>query len=588
MDYLSRSLERRFLAGMPLEARQQGAPLARIVERLRAERRQAEPSARAHAVFVFATVEHAPDEAFARSLASIALQSHPSVRAILAPQPGVDVEAVRAFAAQAPLSPAHDVCADWDAAQRLRLQDVDFVAFLRHGDQIHPSAAAWIAKARAVDRELGALVWNEAQAGEDGRIARIQCNPAREPVTLKHLAYLRQSFAVDARLAAAYPGNLAREIASNDLHLFQLWLLREGIVWGAHPECFHLTAGPRAAAARDDALYHAALEDETFSFVGGAPYRLAPRRRAASISVVIPYRDKPELTIAALDSIARQDAGAAVEVVLIDNQSLPATRQAIADALTRMPHLAVRTLAYDAPFNHSAQCMLGVNATASDVIVFMNNDAVLETRTALAELAAWALVPGAGSVGCVLRDPVSGEASAGFEIRNTPLAAYDSLVEERSHPSLTPYVREVFGNTFALAAIARSVFDAAGPLDAVRFPNGFNDVEFACRTRALGFTHIALGHVSAAHARGGSRTRVDETPQKLLLRALYPGAAQFRGLTINDIAAPAPAVAPAPRRGLAARIAQRLSDMPFAQRILENPTAYRAIRGVWRFVTFKR
>jgi GT2 family glycosyltransferase len=622
MAYLESRAERQALLDLPLELRLRGVAEERIIARLEAERGQAEALAAARAsntpvLAVVVLVERTPDLALTRSMRSLALQSNPSIRCVLAPAPHIDLGYLDQFLAELDIAPKSiDVLGAEKDALRSALFGAHYVTFLRHGDRLHPSTAAWLAIALAGAAPADIICWGEHQPGAE---AWVQTNPTLHLISLLHFPYLRNAFAVQGALAARYAGDLLTEAHDNDLHLFQIWLAAQSEAkWAAHPEPLLIRAiarkseAPTSAARRAftgrEAAYASALASRDLlrlvptSAKAPQPYTLTPKRAARTISVIIPFRDHAALTLRAIASVAVQSAADRTELILVNNQSSPEALDDLRSELMRTQRPPWRIIDYDLPFNHSAQCNLGIRASTAEVVVLLNNDAVLTSPSALDEMAAWALYPGVASVGVALRDPSDGAFAAGMEVRRSAPVT-DSLVEERSDPALAPFTRTVFGNSFAAAALPRALFNDVGMLDAARFPNGFNDVEFACRTRARGYTHIVLGHCEAEHARGASRARADESAQKLLLRALYPEAASaaLDDLQIHEVApresitkpAPAfthgvtatsskaPALTPAP---LFQRVASRVSASPLAQGILRNPHAYRIIRGAWRLV----
>lgn len=548
-DYLSDSAHLDALEAMPLESSFRGIDLDRLVSRLRTERSlfdgghlRSEPAKPWLSVVV--TVERAPDAALAATLTSIALQSCPQVRCVLVPaEPSVTEATVRKFLAQKGLRPAiTEFRSSLDGDNRSAVRKADYVCFLRHGDLLHPSAAAWLAiQAKSVGR-ADVVAWGELQpAREVGRLAWAQRNPSLHREALLHFPYLRNAFAVSSALACAYPGDLVRELVRNSLHLFQIWLTnRPSLVWSSQPEYFlikgteYAALSPEGTPARAFAEYadayaklFATMKKE-FVFTrlphdSPAPYKLTPVRHATSVAVVIPFRDKAALTVRAIDSLAKQTFSGFFELVLVDNQSSPKSRaRVVSEAEKYKDRFCVRVVDYHKPFNHSDQCNVGVKASLAEVVVFLNNDCEIVSPTAIEEMAAWALQPNVASVGISIVDPVSGSVHAGLNARMTPTNYFDSTVEERSAAAITPFVRRTFGNTFAFCAINRDVFDMLGRLDAIRFPNGYNDVEYACRAHRAGLHHISLGHLMATHAPGQTRARTDESPQKILVRTLYP------------------------------------------------------------------
>ena len=194
----------------------------------------------------------------------------------------------------------------------------------------------------------------------------------------------------------------------------------------------------------------------------------------------------------------------------------------------RRPRTLIRLVDYDRPFNHSAQCNLGVRVSAGDVVAFLNNDAELVTPGALEQMCSWSLVEGVGTVGIrlVAHDRHT-LVSAGITARLALGPDYHSLAEECRDPTFADYNRETYGNSFACAAVARRTLEKVGPLDEINFPTGLNDVDYSLRCRQLGLVNMYLGTEWAIHEAGGSREHGDELFQKIA-----PALNFARGLVI--------------------------------------------------------
>ncbi|MBL8546120.1 MAG: glycosyltransferase [Hyphomonadaceae bacterium] len=634
MSYLEAEVELAALRAMPLDSAYRGVPFDRLVKRLKEERNLAgggETAGVANALAVVVLIEQAPDDALRATLESMALQSFGPTRCILVAGDTDQAEAARGWLAKLKLAPGNIALGDievWvglEAAQRATLSRQRMVTFLRHGDRLHPSAGTALAKLRG---SAAVVAWGELQPSADGsKLQWAQRNPVLDTHALQHWPYLRNAFAVESKWVIQYPGDLAREALRNHLHLFQLWLLQKAdVTRGSVQEPLLIRANHRAAEDLAG-VARAAFEDYADAYVeifrqskafelkllpgdSPAPYYLVPRVASAVVSVIIPFRDKPDLTVKAARSALAQNFSGYLEVVLVDNQSTAESLTQLRSALAReFDGGRCKLIAYNKPFNHSAQCNLAVAESLGDVIVFLNNDAIIQSPNAVQEMAAWAAAPGVGSVGVRMVNPADQQETAGMSLRLQPTAYFDSIVEEASDACFTPFVREVFGNTFACAAVSRATFMEAGRLDPVSFPNGYNDVDFACRVNLLGLRSVSLGHLCATHTPGASRGRVDEAPQKTLLRSLYP---QMTAMALDELkldtvlterakqlpvtagtsplpprvtpTPPLPSVTEAEQRPLPKRLAQRLAETPFMQRALRNPTIYRLVRSTYKLI----
>ena len=276
-----------------------------------------------------------------------------------------------------------------------------------------------------------------------------------------------------------------------------------------------------------------------------------PTQTANSISVVVNYRDRPDLMQRCLEAIAQQTIAASLEVILVDNQSQPENRQrveAIAAACFSSPVKVVH-LTYDAPFNHSAQTNLAVEAATSEVLFMLNNDASFISSDVVQTLANWALMHNVASAGPRIVGEGNCLVSAGVEAF-PPDGKRLGGVRESTVVPLSQTVRQTVGNTFACCAIARSAWNQIGGLDADTFPTQYNDADFHLKALALGLRHIYIGSCRAYHQPGQSEPRTRQQGERLLsyLRdkhpqwsdyiAIAPTLIKFRGPVLKQLLNP--------------------------------------------------
>ncbi|MBI5882781.1 MAG: glycosyltransferase [Elusimicrobia bacterium] len=427
----------------------------------------------------------------------------------------------------------------WDVLKSSR-----FALFALPGDILPVPLAEVLARALE-GRSEDVLVFNERRLGKSWRLIR---RPALERYTLWHVPYIGRALAVRSELLRLYPDDAAAQLRSNDAHLFHLWLSgKSELRWRTLPEILLETVSSEEAPAfRPRTQGWRLAYREAFSALQGsfelledaqgqAPYRVEPRRKARAVSVIVPFRDRSEETKRCLDSVLRQRLSAELELILVDNQSEAGHSDAIRGFLReRGASSRTRWLCHDAPFNHSRQCNMGIEAARGEVLLLLNNDAELLDESLISQMAAWALVGDVGTVGCRMTDHAGGLVSAGIRAR-TDLQARGpvSPVEEDRSPFFAEHVRQTYANTFACAAISKERLDGAGTLNETEFPNGYNDVEYCLRLRRAGYRHMYLGHLRARHVPGGSRGRCDESRQKALLRLRFPKTAEEARLQLE-------------------------------------------------------
>lgn len=415
----------------------------------------------------------------------------------------------------------------------------DYVFFGRAGDFLHPSAAGIAALAGGPD----VLFWSRfhaetARAGSPGVVLR---RPRFDPVTFRHGAATDSTLAVRGSILAAAPGAVLTALAKRRFHPLIFWLAGQDLRWAAHAEALttslHSFAPPdRAEFLKDEELCRAILSEEHAAFTlertgedRPVPFVLTPTRQARKISVLISFRDESRPTLRCLNALARQRLTGELEIVLVDNRSAPTEARAVIEGAHRLlGESRVKLVAHNAPFNHGAQSNLAARAATGDVIVICGAGVALEDESALEQLAAWALRPGVGSVGCRLETPERRAGSYGYVFAPLTDDPFQPLLRESDEPTYAGHVHACAGNTLALAAIARDRFLALGGLDEARFRAGYTGMDYMLRASAAGQTHLYLGHLRARRDRSPLPTGDDEDLQAVLINQLHGAQASGR------------------------------------------------------------
>ncbi|MEC4985053.1 MAG: glycosyltransferase [Oscillatoria sp. PMC 1068.18] len=532
-----------FLETLPLEYRYRNLKPEEYFKRLSTERSLFFGDAltkeeKAKNITLLLLVEETPSAELGITLKSWQLQSCPGVDCWLIPLGNNSPESLITWLAKQDFSLPIKVWKD-NHNNWLQLADKsDFVLFSRPGDILVPTLATTL-KLLSSNSQIDVVVWNLQQlAGselEELTVKEFLRSPQLELQTLRHINYIGTGFAVKPNLAANYPDDLFDCLVNNDGHLFQIWLANQvGLQWQTHPEYCTLRAEknqPKSLAKLVNPYLDtyrktfSFLEDE-FSFELQAnekqPYQLKPRRQAESISVIIPFRDKPDYTIRCLASLFKQQVSGSLEIILVNNQSTENSLTQIKNHLeeNKLTDRA-KIVDYDFPFNHSRQCNLGAKVATGEVLFLINNDAEILSESVLAEMTAWALITDVATVGCQIVSPDGKQVIAGLKAKIATTSEKISLVEECRDRKYAGVIRETYGNSFACVAIAKNRYEELGGLNEKEFPNGFNDVEFSARSREAGYINIYLGHLQVQHLSGTSRGRCDEFLQTIIFRQRF-------------------------------------------------------------------
>jgi len=227
--------------------------------------------------------------------------------------------------------------------------------------------------------------------------------------------------------------------------------------------------------------------------------------KALTGTVVIPFRDRGEMTAQAVQSLGRQTGGVQWDLLLLDNQSTPAERARVEKAAAELGW-PWRVVSYPHSFNYAAMNNSAVlENSVSDLVVLLNNDVTLESPSALEEMAAWGALEWVGTVGIQLAFPSGGVQHAGLGVARRPIDGQIEFVHVHLPAHLAARNREVLASTFAAVLIRRAVYTRLGGLRALDYPNAHSDTAFCLGARRQGLANLYLGSVRGVHAQSASR-----------------------------------------------------------------------------------
>ena len=198
-------------------------------------------------------------------------------------------------------------------------------------------------------------------------------------------------------------------------------------------------------------------------------------------SVVIPVHNWASLTRQCLDALFDTPSGTEdVEIVVVDDASSDATPETLAAYGSR-----IRTVHHPTNTGFGRACNDGAAAaTASEYLVFLNNDTIPQPGWLGALIAECEAYPRAAVVGSQLLFPNGTIQHAGVVICQDgyPRHVYSGFPAH--HPAVNK-ARRFQAVTAACALFRRPVFDQVHGFDTA-FRNGYEDVDLCLRIGALG------------------------------------------------------------------------------------------------------
>lgn len=233
------------------------------------------------------------------------------------------------------------------------------------------------------------------------------------------------------------------------------------------------------------------------------------------VSLLIPTRDKRELTETCVRSILDKTTYTNFEILILDNGSVEKETLDFFKQIQREDK-RVRVLRYDHPFNYSAINNFGVRHTRGTVIGLINNDIEVISPEWLYEMVSHAMRPDIGCVGAKLYYDNG-------QLQHAGVILGIGGVANHSHKNFERHAHGYFGRlklvqnlsavTAACLLVRREIYEKVGGLDEENLRVAFNDVDFCLKVREAGFRNLWTPYSELYHHESISRGNED-TPEK--------------------------------------------------------------------------
>ncbi|GHA02128.1 hypothetical protein GCM10008090_09250 [Arenicella chitinivorans] len=234
------------------------------------------------------------------------------------------------------------------------------------------------------------------------------------------------------------------------------------------------------------------------------------------VSIVVPFKDKPELLDSCLNSILNRSSYQNFEIIGVSNNSTePRTLERMAaftDADER-----VRFVEKNIPFNFSAICNYGVEQARGDYIVLLNNDIEILTSDWIERMLEHAQRDEIGAVGCKLLYPDGRIQHAGVVAGMVGAAGHPHKFFPDHHIGYHGRLHMVYNVsavTGAMMMVKKSKYDAVGGLDEENLAVAYNDIDLCLKLLDAGYYNLFTPHAKATHHESVSRG-YEDTEEKI-------------------------------------------------------------------------
>ena len=233
------------------------------------------------------------------------------------------------------------------------------------------------------------------------------------------------------------------------------------------------------------------------------------------VSIIIPFKDKPELLGPCIESILEKSTYKNFEIIGVNNGSQDKETYTLMNALEQKDK-RVAFYDLDIPFNFSKINNYAANNFAKgQQLIFLNNDTEVIAPDWIEAMLEHSQQPQVGIVGAKLLYPDQTIQHCGMILGRLIAHIHKQLPDDQSGYFYFPHIiRNYHALTFACAMIKASLFKAVDGLDE-GLAIACNDVDICARVSALGYCNVYTPYAVLYHYESKSRG-MDETQEKFL------------------------------------------------------------------------
>ena len=225
------------------------------------------------------------------------------------------------------------------------------------------------------------------------------------------------------------------------------------------------------------------------------------------VSIIIPFKDYPELLETAVDSILKKSSYTNYEIICVNNQSVQPRTFTFINKLENLP--AVTVIHDDSPFNYSAINNKAVSYAKGSMLLFLNSDTEVISENWIEAMLEHACRKEVGAVGAKLYFVNDTIQHAGIVLGVAGIAGHNfrhvPMNDTAYYHGLSSVVRNVSGVTAACMMIRRDLFEKIGGFDEESFQISYNDLDLCLRLQQNGYLIIYTPFAQLYHYESYSR-----------------------------------------------------------------------------------
>jgi GT2 family glycosyltransferase len=235
------------------------------------------------------------------------------------------------------------------------------------------------------------------------------------------------------------------------------------------------------------------------------------------ISIIMPFKDKPELLEMSITSILGKTTYGNFELIGISNNSTQKQTFEMMEKLSKKDK-RIKFYEYNVDFNYADINNYAVNTYAKgEHVLLLNNDIEIIEPSWIESMLEHSQREEVGCVGAKLYYPNDTVQHAGIIIGLGGYAGHSHKMYPRDNPGYFNrlcVVQNLSAVTAACLMIKKSIYHEVNGMDEIKFKIAYNDVDFCLRVRERGYLNIFTPYAQMYHHESISRG-YETTPEKM-------------------------------------------------------------------------
>jgi len=263
-----------------------------------------------------------------------------------------------------------------------------------------------------------------------------------------------------------------------------------------------------AHMALEDTLLRRGIEGQVIDEKEPFHFRIKRKIQGTPlVSIVIPFRDKPELLKTCVNSILDNSTWENYEIVAVSNNSRSSETYRLIHQLEEKSS-RFHSVEFNEEFNFSRIVNYGVSQSKGDYLILLNNDIEVISWDWIEAMLEHAQREEVGAVGAKLLYPNNSIQHAGIIMGLGGYAGHSHKLCPINNPGYfnrLHTVQNISAVTGACLMISRNKYDAINGFDEESFKVAYNDVDFCLRLREQGLLNVFTPYAELYHHESISR-----------------------------------------------------------------------------------